>query len=100
MMPETNEISERRPWTVEIVLEHLERIDVFEVTEIVRALAREKETLAAALRDALKKRSARARLFAAVLLLLLNDTSGKVPFLDALAGPDGDVRALAIEFLQ
>ena len=35
-----------------------------------------------------------------MLLLLLNDESGRAPFLEALSGPDGDVRNLAIEFVQ
>lgn len=52
------------------------------------------------LRDALHDRHGKAKLTAAALLLLLNDRSGRDPFLEALAGSDGDVRTLAIEYIQ
>ena len=99
-MAQTIETSERRPWTVRSVLEQLDRIGVFDVNEIHRAMRSEAETLAAALRDALPERSGKAKVNAATLLLMLNDRTGRDPFLGALAGPDGDVRTLAIEFVQ
>jgi hypothetical protein len=85
-MAQTTETSERGPWTVQRVLEQLERIGVFDAREIQCALRPEGETLAVALRDALHDRSGKAKVTAAVLLLLLNDTSGRDPFLEALAG--------------
>lgn len=99
-MAQTTETSERGPWTVQRVLEQLDSIGVFDAQEILGALRPERETLALALRDALHDRNGRAKLTAAVLLLLLNDTSGRDPFLEALTGPDGDVRTLAVEFLD
>jgi len=99
-MAQTTETSERGPWTVQNVLEQLDRIGVFDAQEVHRALRHEGKTLAVALRDALHHRRDQAKVSAAVLLLLLNDRSGRDPFLEALAGPDGDVRTLAIEFVQ
>jgi hypothetical protein len=99
-MAQTIETSERGPWTVQNVLEQLDRIRFFDAQEIHRALRPEGETLAVALRDALQDRSGKAKVSAAALLLLLNDRSGRDPFLEALAGPDGDVRTLAIEYVQ
>lgn len=99
-MPQPRETSERRPWTVARVLEQLDRLNVFDVREIHRALRSEGETLAVALREALHDRSGKAKVSAAVLLLLLNDRSGREPFLEALGGPDGDARTLAIGFVE
>jgi hypothetical protein len=99
-MVQTSETTERGPWTIQNLLEQLDRIDVCDTRQAHRALRDEGETLAVALRDALQHRSDKAKVSAAALLLLLNDTSGRDPFLEALAGPDGDVRNLAIEFVQ
>jgi hypothetical protein len=99
-MAQTSETSERGPWTIQKVLEQLDRIGVFDAKEIHRAPCPEGQTLAAALRDALHDRSSKAKVSAAALLLLFNDRSGREPFLEALAGPDGDVRNLAIDFVQ
>lgn len=99
-MGPTTETSERHPWTVQRVLEQLDRIDVSEVQEIHRALRAESEALARALREAIQDLSGKAKVSAAALLLLLNDTSGRAPFLEALAGPDGYARASALDFLE
>lgn len=88
------------PWTVQRVLEQVDSIGVFDSKEILRALRCEEATLAVALRDTLRDRSGQARLAAAALLLLLSDSSGREPFLEALAGPDGDERNWAIEFVE
>lgn len=99
-MPQTTETNERRPWTVQSVLGQLEQVGVFDVSEIQRALRSEGETLSTTLRDVFPKQSPRARINAAALLLMFNDRTGRAPFMEALAGPDGDERTLAIEFLQ
>ena len=99
-MAETIETSEREPWTVQRVLEQLDRIGVFDAKEVHRELRHEGETLAAALRDALGHRNGKAKLSAAALLLLLDDTTGRDPLLAALSGPDGDVRTLALDFVD
>lgn len=98
-MAQTTEPSEKRPWTVQSVLEQLGSIREFDAQKIVRALRPERETLALALREALHGRSGKAKVNAAALLLLLDDCSGRAPFLEALAGPDGDARALAIDYV-
>lgn len=99
-MAQATEISEREPWTIQRVLGQLGRIRALDAQEVLAALRPEREKLALALREALRDRSGKAKVTAAVLLLVLNDTSGREPFLEALAGPDGDVRTLAIEFVQ
>jgi hypothetical protein len=81
-------------------LEQLETIGVFDVEESYRALRSEGETIAIALRDALRSRRGKAKVTAAMLLLLLNDKSGRGPFLEVLGGPDGDIRTFAIEFVR
>jgi hypothetical protein len=99
-MGATVEISERTPWTIKGVLEQLDRIDAFASQRICRALCSEREALAAALRNTVQEQGGRRRVSAAAFLLMLNDKAGREPFLEALAGPDGDARNLAIDFVQ
>jgi hypothetical protein len=99
-MGQSAETSERRPWTVQSVLEQLDRIDTFAAQEICRALHSEGETLASTLRNTIAGLDGIAQISAAAILLMLNDKTGRAPFLGALAGPDGDSRTLAIEFVQ
>lgn len=99
-MAQTTETSERRPWTVQRVLEQLHRFGVLDVVEIHRALRSRGEALAEALHESLSDRQGKAKVSAAVLLLLLNDKRGREPFLEALTGPDGEVRASAIAFIE
>ncbi len=99
-MPETTETRERGPWTVSGVREQLDSVGALDVLEMHRALRSEGETLARALREALNSLYGKAKVNAAVLLLLHGDRSGREPFLEALAGPDGFVRALAIDYVE
>lgn len=99
-MAQTIETSEHGPWTVPRVLEQLELIGPLNAPGVCRALQHAGETLAAALRDAVKYRSGKAKIIAAALLLLLNDPSGRDVFLEAIAGPDGEMRTLAIDFVE
>jgi hypothetical protein len=98
-MNASTETSERVPWTVQSVLEQLGCLHVLDAQEICHALRCESQTLAAALRASLPKLKERETLYASALLLL-NDTSGHDPFLESLAGPDGDLRSLAIDFCR
>src|SRR5262249_11932709 len=99
-MAATVETSERTPWTVNSVLEQLDRIDPFTSKEICRVLRSEGEALAAALRNVVQEECERRSVSAAALLLVLNDKAGRDPFLEALAGPDGDARNLAIDIVE
>lgn len=99
-MGQTAETSENGPWTVQSVLEQLDRIDTFAAQEICRALRSEEETLASALRNTIAGLNGIAQISAAAILLMLNDKTGRPLFLSALAGPDGDSRTRAIDFVQ
>lgn len=90
-----------RPWSVQAVIEALDRIGPIELGEVFREMQSEAGPLCAALREALHKQgSRRARVTAAALLLMLNDAEGREPFLAALSEPDGEARTLAFEFFQ
>jgi len=83
-----------------MVIDQLDRIRPIGAGEICRELRAEAATLAAALRDAAQEIDRKRRLTAAALLLMLNDTAGRELFLEALGGPDGDARDLAIGYLE
>jgi hypothetical protein len=82
------------------VLEQLEHIGPPECRQIFRVLRSQRETLAAALHNALQERGERQRVSAAALLLMLNDKAGREPFLEALAGPEGDACNLAVDHIH
>jgi hypothetical protein len=99
LAPQT-ETSEGTPWSVENLLEELDYLQPFDASEVLGALDADLETLAGALRAALSERAAKARVSASALLLMLGDKAGREPFLAALAGPDGDARTLAIDYVR
>jgi hypothetical protein len=95
------ETSENRPWNVRSVLASLDRIHPIDAGEVCRELRAEAPALTDALNDALARQlDPKRNLTAAALLLILNDTAGREPFLAALAGPDGELRNLAIDYLE
>jgi hypothetical protein len=99
-MVSQSEISERAPWSVETLLAELDYLQPFDANDVLGALRSNPETLATALRADLPERMGKARVNAGALLLMLGDTAGREPFLAALAGPDGDARTLAVNYVR
>jgi hypothetical protein len=98
-MSHSFETSEHRPWDVQSVLDRLDRIHPIDAGEICRELGA--DGLASALNDAISHQvEGKRRLTAAALLLMLNNNAGREPFLAALGGPDGELRNLAVEYLE
>jgi hypothetical protein len=94
------EISEHRPWSVERVRHELGHLQPLDVREILRALASQHGPLATDLRACLSAQTGKARVTASALLLMLGDRAGREVFLQALGGPDGVARNLAIGYLN
>jgi hypothetical protein len=100
-MTHSVETSEHRPWDVQSVLDGLDHIRPLAAKDICRELRAERPMLAEALYDALMRQiDVKRKLTAAALLLMLNDSAGREPFLAALMGPDGEIRNLAIDYLE
>jgi len=90
------ETSEHAPWTLERVLGQLDHLHPLDVRDVLATPELSTDRLV----GALSERGGKARVNAAALLLLLGDAAGSPPFLAALAGPDGDARKLAIDYVK
>lgn len=95
-----SEISEHRPWSIERVLDELDTIQPSDLQHALSALASQRGVLATALQACLPTRTGKARVIAGALLLMLGDSAGREPFLQALGGPEGEARTLAIGCLS
>jgi hypothetical protein len=95
-----SEVSEHRPWSIDRVLKELDTFQPSDLQSVLWALTPQRNMLAAALQACLPARTGKARVIAAALLLMLGDSAGREPFLQALGGPDGEARTLAISCLS